>query len=480
MIKKPRLPKLDFHRKDTEGHTPFELACRHNKDQTMAPYLVMLDPSIDITVQDSKSGDTPVHCAFRNGSVRAVRCWMATKKFPEAFRIQNKDGDTAFHAACRSENVNVVRYLIESSKVDVGVQTKNGKGDTLFHIAFASRGQDMLSYLIKSHGAEMKREMQNNDGNTLLHVALIDNHSRKCLSLICPNKGTLDATIQNKDGDTALHLGMKNSNTDIRAMMLKSDSLVVDGSIRNHKGDTALHALCANKSADTSTAYAFFASDLPNVNFNAQNNHGDTPLHVASREGSGYILRYISRWHKDKFDPTVRNKNGETPMHVLKRDRRLFPIDEEMKLTRLYDLIRNRAIGYRNLHQACTVANGDAIDRLIASAPPSANLQDKNGDTPLHIAVRRNLLRSAESLVAFKGADPTIRNCAGDTALHTASKWNRKRLLKSLIKAESVAASSDVKNHEGKTAFDIANERGYDEVRVLLDEARPNKRMKVT
>ena len=63
----------------------------------------------------------------------------------------------------------------------------------------------------------------------------------------------------------------------------------------------------------------------------------------------------------------------------------------------------------------------ESAERHIEESFVYIHLQDQNGDTPLHIAVRRGYIKTA-NLLLEKGADPDIPNKAGLTVfdlLHT-------------------------------------------------------------
>ncbi len=61
--------------------------------------------------------------------------------------------------------------------------------------------------------------------------------------------------------------------------------------------------------------------------------------------------------------------------------------------------------------------------RLLVEHGASPNCQNKNGDTPIHAAIKSRLVRDPTAFVEFllaSGADPTLRNRDGRTALEEA------------------------------------------------------------
>ncbi|MEI6670223.1 MAG: ankyrin repeat domain-containing protein [Acidobacteriota bacterium] len=59
------------------------------------------------------------------------------------------------------------------------------------------------------------------------------------------------------------------------------------------------------------------------------------------------------------------------------------------------------------------------ISVCLKAKPELANARDKDGQTPLHIAARRGMADTALLLVKM-GADPTLRNAEGRTAINIA------------------------------------------------------------
>jgi transient receptor potential cation channel subfamily A protein 1 len=82
---------------------------------------------------------------------------------------------------------------------------------------------------------------------------------------------------------------------------------------------------------------------------------------------------------------------------------------------------RHSDSGRSLLHYAATANQVEAILFLISECRVSINVQDRDGNTPLHEAVMTGHLEAADVLLAHN-ADDTIRNAKQDPPLHTAIK----------------------------------------------------------
>ncbi|KAF4650524.1 hypothetical protein FOL47_001079, partial [Perkinsus chesapeaki] len=96
------------------------------------------------------------------------------------------------------------------------------------------------------------------------------------------------------------------------------------------------------------------------------------------------------------------------------------------------------------------------------------NIQDVNGDAPLHIACRGNL-RMMVSMLLWAGCDRNITNKAGDTALHVAAKGGYEDIVW-LLCENGAEDSYTIKNNDGKLAIDLAREAGHTDVADLLEK----------
>jgi hypothetical protein len=118
---------------------------------------------------------------------------------------------------------------------------------------------------------------------------------------------------------------------------------------------------------------------------------GDTALHLAA---AGYRVEMTQRLLKVGADPNASaNHRGSSPLHYA-------------------------ADGYVNgpvwdaKRQVKTI-------RCLIDAGANINLQDKNGATPLHRAVRTRCAAAVQYLLKA-GSDPLLKNNPGSTAFHLA------------------------------------------------------------
>ncbi|KAJ0979694.1 hypothetical protein J5N97_015168 [Dioscorea zingiberensis] len=110
------------------------------------------------------------------------------------------------------------------------------------------------------------------------------------------------------------------------------------------------------------------------------------------------------------------------------------------------------------------------IVALLAAARPLAI--DSSGRSPLHAAAAGGHLEAARVCVSAGGADPDLADAAGWTPLHCAA-WagGPVELVEFLIGASAFDARRALTRSGRKTAFDLAMERGHEE---LYEALRPD------
>jgi hypothetical protein len=95
--------------------------------------------------------------------------------------------------------------------------------------------------------------------------------------------------------------------------------------------------------------------------------------------------------------------------------------------------------------------------------------QNKDGETPLHLALQRGQLEVACMLIdrVFQGADLTARNKDGETPLHLASQGGQVEVVRMLIER---GADVTAPEQERETPLHLASQRGQVEVARMLIE----------
>jgi ankyrin repeat protein len=127
------------------------------------------------------------------------------------------------------------------------------------------------------------------------------------------------------------------------------------------------------------------------------------------------------------------------------------------------------------LHLAA--AESDHLDtvKVLLANHATVNIENDDGDTPLHLAVQKPQPKATEALLGA-GADANYKNIHGETPLHLAVVSEDPDIVKALLSSDA-GVDVDVKDERGRTALDIANEDKCTEIARLLVNHRKRCRL---
>ncbi|XP_048582357.1 E3 ubiquitin-protein ligase MIB1-like [Nematostella vectensis] len=351
-------------------------------------------------------------------------------------------GHTALQAASQNGHEEVVRVLIRS-KADLEKEDKDGDR-AIHHAAFGDESA-VLEQLVRA-GADLNA--RNKRRQSPLHVAVNKGHIGvvKTLITLCAHP-----SLQDSEGDTPLHDAISKKRDDMVTMLLEASA---DVSIANNNGFNALHhaALRGNPSA-----MRILLTNLPRPWIvNEKKDDGYTALHLAALNNHVEVAELLVK--QGKSNKEVQNANLQTPLHLA----------VERQHTQVVRLL---------------VREGCKLD-----------VPDKDGDTPLHEALRHHTLsqlrqlqdmqdvgkllmglgtqgtdkKSSASIALFlaaNGADLTIKNSKGQTPLDLCPDPN---LCKALAKCRKERGS----NNNLRMTKNDQSEEALDECMVCSDNKR--------
>ena len=283
-----------------------------------------------------------------------------------------KDLDGALYAAVRANSIEAQNALL----------CKGANDYSLIHSAVREDNLECLDGQIISDHINATNE----EGCTALHIAILNGYI-KSLEKLLKTKG-VDINIADKTGWTPLHCavtyGTAEKNPDkrkiadaVRPLLVKSllDVKGIKVNKINYKNNEAAALHLAVKFADTNTVKVLL--DATDIDVNAKNRKGYTPLHLAVKRGCIDVIESLL-----KFKGIQVNEKIPSPKDYHSRG-----ITIELNKT----------------------------------------------ETPLHIAVKERRTEIVEILLGFEGIDVDVKNHLGKTARSYANK-EIKQLFQNLSK----------------------------------------------
>ena len=383
---------------NSKSMTPLHIAAAVGRVEHVKVVIMFCDPSIR-----NGRGNTPLHEAVIQRYPRNILTILAQH---ESCNKLNMTGYTPLHLACKGENIESVKVLVESPTCNLNVQ--NSDEDTALHIAIRSTQHNAEKVQCILMSGKCNPNITNDAKNTPLHVAVQKNDFR-ILGKILRNK--CDINIQNTEGNTPLHLA------------------VIGGC-----QDDIVKALSEHQSCD------------PNL----LNSKSMTPLHIAAAVGRVEHVKVVIMF----CDPSIRNGRGNTPLHeaVIQR----YPRNILTILAQHESCNKLNMTGYTPLHLACKGENIESVKILVESPTCNLNVQNRNRDTALHIAIRstQHNAEKVQCILMSGKCNPNITNDVKNTPLHVAVQKNDFGIFCEILRNKQ--CNVNVKNTEGNTPLHLA------------------------
>lgn len=218
-----------------------------------------------------------------------------------------------------------------------------------------------------------------------------------------------DIEIEDKDGDRAVHHAAFGDEPAVIELLAKAGG---DLNARNKRRQTALH-IAINKGHFNVVKTLLELNCHPSL----QDSEGDTPLHDAISKEQDEMLSLLLDYGADI---TLTNNNGFNALHhaALKGNPSAMKI-LLAKTNRPWIVEEKKDDGYTALHLAALNNHVEIADLLVHMGKANMDKQNVNLQTALHLAVERQHVQIVKLLVR-EGANLNIPDKDGDTPLHEA------------------------------------------------------------
>ncbi|PVD37099.1 hypothetical protein C0Q70_04093 [Pomacea canaliculata] len=209
------------------------------------------------------------------------------------------DGRTALHLACNKGHLPIVQFLLGAG---ANKDLADDDGDTPLHYAADGEKNLVLEELCKQ---KAKMDTKNKNGLTALHIAVSQKDSASVDVLV--NFGA-DVNVQDADGDTAMHEAIKNNDHKIIKCLLKCEKL--DGSKTNKDGQNIMHVAAIKGNERVVEKLIKQKQSLASVTCGPDD---FTPLHLAAINGRTAVAGMLIK--QGNVQINAKDKHGRTPLH---------------------------------------------------------------------------------------------------------------------------------------------------------------------
>ena len=254
--------------------------------------------------------------------------------------------------------------------------------------------------------------------------ALDKNDRHLVLNLLCNSDINFQKPIDT-DGTTFLHRAAQCESGRMCDMILRYSSRPVDVNAKNYCGAGPLH-MAALSNSESCTTLLRWEADV-----NSATNYRYTPLQYAAKNGCYKACRLLSRIEEtnfkgctvyrlnEKLNVNLQNYYKETALHLVINTRNAVIMHSKKKWP----------------FNRCTDLYTKTV-KFLLNKGADTNLQNFDGDTPLHLAARYEMEYIVKLLLHYN-ADVNITNEKSETALNSARN-NRYPHVKDLLKDNEV------------------------------------------
>lgn len=474
--------------RDTDIKTPLYHAAE--KGDVRAVDILLEDPRTALTLDLYRShngGYTPLQIAVQGGHFSIVQ-----KLHALGASLDREDhwGRHSLYLAAEWGHVNIVRYLIEQGvKVTDAPKANTSNKPPMSHALHRDRIHELLALLC---AAGMDIDDTDQNGNTALHEAVNMSHIQKAKAFL--EKGAqvnrqnragkrpldlavekfyqadigliealllfqADPGISSNDQVTfgPLHHAARMSSPEVMHLLL-AHRVPVNEKDRSHHRATALHIILKR-------GLSALAQDLLGAGADPliKDAYGRSALHLAGRSGMQDFLFKILEREDIRAEINLPDSLGRTPLlHACRKEKLLAAT---ALLEAGADVTVTDNVGFTVLHHVIAANSKPLLSLLtqfLGERMPWNIRDNKNGNTPLHVAVSSGLQMMTCELLARPEVSLRAKNDTGQTPLHIVSLRGDAPMMENMlaeIKKRQMALDG-LRDHDGQTALHLTTRNG--------------------
>ncbi|KAF5278157.1 hypothetical protein FQR65_LT15798 [Abscondita terminalis] len=195
------------------------------------------------------------------------------------------------------------------------------------------------------------------------------------------------------------------------------------------------------------------------VDVNETDNDANTALHYASISNNHRNVKTLIAHENTNLN--LQNKNGDTPLH-LSLEHKNFAIAHGL-LDENADVNLPNQFGETAFHYSCKHANRTLVEKIF---PKVTYLQNNDGETGLHLALKKQNFDVAHALIENK-ADVNFVNYDDACPFLYACKYGKIDLVEKML---PIVTNKNLRNKNGETALFVSlKSRKFDIAHVLID-----------
>lgn len=362
---KELINKFDINSQNDKGWSLLHFACCYNQIE-IVQYLLELE-NINVNIKENEKL-TPLHIAVRFGNEKIIKLLMTRHEIN--VNSKNKDLFTPLHYAVKYRYINIVKILLDHPDIDIN--SLNKSYNTPLHIACFINEPEIAKLLLNQKNINFN--FQNEFLCSSLHLAAAKNNAEIVRLLL--GTSNIMVNILNANNNSAFELSLNNDDKKSAKLFLENEEIYHNKYflefIENYK--------------DSNTQKILDILPIRIIRDKDNNNL----LHYAVEKQNLHLIKKILS--EDINFLYITNKNGISAWQKLK-DKALKYIEENNKseikniLLKLNLYYMQDENGNTILHNAIKFNKLDIVKLLLYVRPTLINVKNKHGLTPIHLAL---------------------------------------------------------------------------------------------
>ena len=473
--------KCNLNQTDARGWNVFHYSSENGKSHFIKHVISQYPECKRLLHAAETMGTIPLHVACQSGNIGLVAFLIDDMECDVT--ATNRHGDTCVSIACSSKNLNLVQLLIQQYKLNPFAGNKYDFRE-LLHVAVENDCIDILEWC-QQYSVDIANYSSRNS-HTLVHLAAYNGALKFLKQLINEYPCDVNATTTDT-GSTCLHLACEGGHLPIVLYLTSLSQCNILAT--TFDGSTVLHKTCMCISSQSFPILKHLVGNYQ-LDLCAVNDDGMAPIHIACSKGQLDSVQYIIE-HSPSLLELPESIHGHTPFLISVIYNQLKVV--QYLISKNCNLFASDGEGYKSAHLLAMNGSLNTLKYLVDNNYCDLNATDHQECTPLHVAILTDQFEIIEYILNKSIPSVSIdwlrevkylldspqdlhttnlhinaQDKDGNTPLHLACEKRKKNIVSLLVKSCHSSSYFLIANKKGETPLHLVAAAGSNDVAEAL------------
>ena len=473
--------KCNLHQVDGKGWNVFHYSSENGKSHFIKHVISQYPECKKLLHAAETMGTIPLHVACQSGNAQLVAFLIDDMKCDVT--ATNRRGKTCVSFACSSKNLNLVQLLIQQYKLNPFAADKYGF--TALHVAAENHCIDILEWYSQQYSVDIAN-LSSKKKYTLAHLATYNGALKFLKHLI--NEYSYDVNATSSDtGVTILHLACENGHLSVVLYLTSLPQCNVSATTFDRS--TVLHKTCICIFKESFPMLKHLVENHQ-LDLCAVNDNGMAPIHIACSKGRLDFVQYIIE-HSPSLLELPESRSGRTPFLISVIYNQLKVV--QYLISKYCNLSASDDNGFKSAHLLAINDFLNTLKYLVDNNYCDLNATDHQERTPLHVAILADQFEIIEYILNKSVPSVSVdwlrevkylldspqdlhttnlhvnaQDKDGNTPLHLACQKGKNDIVSLLVKSCLSSSYFLIANKKGETPLHLVAAAGSNEAAEAL------------